>query len=345
MPGYHTLIVEPDDGRTAVLAALGSARSTIDLTIYELSDAQILAALIAAKQRGVVVQVLYNWYSFSARTQQTDVTPYINQLVAQGIACRIAPKAFEVTHEKAFVIDGSTAIIMTFNLTSDYFGQTRDFGVVTTDPAEVAEVAAVFSADWNDQPAAPTAPSLLWSPVNSRAKLTALINGATATLDLYCEEIEDPGTLAAVVAAARRGVAVRFIAAVLQSAGKVNGNAQGITYLRAGGVNAVCKNTPYMHAKMALADRGTADAQAYIGSENLTCVSLNDNRECGILVTDAAILERLETVFSTDWALPSVTVVPDPTPLQPCAGEPQTRAGIRVRQREAALAAAAPPTA
>jgi cardiolipin synthase len=235
-----------------------------------------------------------------------------------------------VTHEKAFVIEGTTALVMSFNLTTDYFGSTRDFGIITTVPAEVAEVAAVFEADWANKPITPKVPSLVWSPVNSSAKLTALISAAKHSLDIYCEEVDDPGTLGAMTAAAQRGVKVRFIAAVLSAEGKVNGNARGVTYLQHGGVNAVCKSFLYIHAKMALADYGTASAQAFIGSENYTCVSLTRNRECGIIVTDAAILQRLNSIYASDWARPSVAVAADNTPLTPCdadAGPPVSSAG------------------
>jgi len=329
----HTLIVQPDDGRAPVLNALKAAKTSIDLTIYEISDPQIMSALQAARARGVAVRVLYNWYSFPPDMQQREITPAIQELTKAGIQCKQAPRTFEVTHEKAFVIDGATAIVMSFNLTSEYFGQTRDFGIVTTVKAEVAEIANVFEADWNDKPITPEVASLVWSPDNSRPKLTSLINGAKSTLDIYCEEAEDPGTLGAMVAAAKRGVKVRFIAAVLSGEGKVNGNAQGITYLQNGGVNAVCKSFLYIHAKMALADFGKPNAQAYIGSENFSCVSLDDNRECGIIVSESNILARLQSTYNSDWAQPSVTVTPDNTPIRPCQGDPAGRAQTRRKAR------------
>jgi phosphatidylserine/phosphatidylglycerophosphate/cardiolipin synthase-like enzyme len=320
MASAHTLIVEPDDGRSLVLQALNAATKRIDLTIYEISDPQIMSALESAQARNVAVRVLYNWYSFTARMQQTDITPAIQKLTQAGIQCQRAPRTFEVTHEKAFVIDGAAAIVMSFNLTAEYFGTTRDFGIVTTVPAEVAEIDAVFQADWSGKAITPSVASLVWSPVNSRAKLTSLINSSQQTLDIYCEEAEDPGTLGAMVAAAKRGVQVRFIAAVLSGEGKINGNARGITTLQHGGVNAVCKTFLYIHAKMVLADYGTPNAQAFVGSENYSCVSLNENRECGIVVTESPILDRLNTTYESDWAQPSVTVTPDTSPLTPCSG-------------------------
>jgi len=333
MASAHTPIVQPDDGRSLVLEILNAAKTSIDLTIYEITDSQIMLALAAAQKRKVAVRVLYNWHSFTARMQQTDITPAITQLTKAGIQCRQAPAAFEVTHEKAFVVDGTTAIVMSFNLTKDYFGGTRDFGIVTTVPAEVAEIAAVFEADWNNQPATPKVGSLVWSPVNSRSKLTALINAATKSLDVYCEEVEDPGTLGAMVAAAKRGVKVRLVAAVLSGEGKVNGNARGIAYLTSGGVGAVCKSFLYIHAKMILADMGQAAARAYIGSENFSCVSLGDNRECGILVSEPAILQRIESTYNSDWKQPDVATPPDNSPLTACPGNPAARTEVRTAVR------------
>jgi cardiolipin synthase A/B len=343
VPPGHSLIVEPDDGRTAVLAAIAGATTSLDLAIYELSDPTIVSALLAAQARHVAVRVLYNWYSFSPEVQREEVTPVIQQLTRGGVACRPAPRAFEVTHEKALQIDGERALVLTFNLAEEYFQSTRDFGIVTTVPAEVAEIGSVFDADWNDRPAAASVPSLLWSPVNARSKLASLVQNARVSLDVYCEEASDPGILGGLVAAARRGVRVRVIAAVLQSDGTANENAPGITYLHAGGVEAVSKSFPvptpsgevpiYIHAKVIVADAGTVGAGAFVGSENLSCTSLDDNRECGLLVNEPPLLERIEATFTADWAQPSTPVLPDPTPLAPCPPNASGRSRARIASR------------
>ncbi len=76
-------------------------------------------------------------------------------------------------------------------------------GIATTVPAEAAEVDAVFQADWSGNAVTSKATLLVWSPDNSRAKLTSLIAGIQKTLDIYCKAAEDPGTLEAMVAAAK----------------------------------------------------------------------------------------------------------------------------------------------
>jgi cardiolipin synthase A/B len=339
----HSAVVEPTDGSAPVLAALGAARRTVDLAIYEISDAAVIGALVAAQRRGVAVRVLYNWYSFDATTQQDEVAPAIDQLTQAGISCRRAPPNFEVSHEKYFVFDASSALVMTFNLVAEYFVSTRDFGVATTVPTEVAEIESVFDADWNSQPITPAIDTLVWSPINSRARLASLIGSARTTLEVYNEELSDPGILGALVAAAQRGVTVRVIAAVFSSAGNPNANARGITYLTSHGVQAACKEFPvvtpsgsvpiYVHAKAIVADFGTPTARAFVGSENFSCVSLDDNRECGILVGEPAILGRIESTFESDWAQPSASVSPDPTALTACPPDAAARSVDRIASR------------
>lgn len=128
-----------------------------------------------------------------------------------------------------------------------------------------------------------------------------MINNATRTLDVYNEEIDDPQCIGALVAAAKRGVAVRVIAADLGGSGGGNENAPALATLASAGVGTKVVTSLYIHAKMVLADHGTTGQVAYVGSENLGTVSLDRNRELGILVRDKPVLDRLHAVFSKDW--------------------------------------------
>jgi hypothetical protein len=69
MASDHSMIVY---GRAPVLNALKAAEKSIDLTIYEISDSQIMPALQAARARGVAVRVIYNWYSFPPDMQHVS---------------------------------------------------------------------------------------------------------------------------------------------------------------------------------------------------------------------------------------------------------------------------------
>jgi cardiolipin synthase len=299
----HTLIVEPDDGRTAVIAAIGSAESTISLTIYSLSDPTVEAALKSASANGAAVRVLYNYFSFPPY-EKDNVLKTMASLEAAGILTKAATSEFTVTHQKTFTFDGTKAIIMTFNLAASYFGGTRDFGVITTYPDEVAEIARVFNADWGYTPVSPEAASLVWSNVNSRAKLLALIRSATVSVEVYNEELEDQECLDALTAEAAAGVTVRVISAQLGGTGEADGNRIHREYLNAHGVAAKYMPTAdylYCHAKMVLVDYGTSSARVFLGSENFSSTSLNKNRELGILLNETDILARLHATFETDW--------------------------------------------
>jgi phosphatidylserine/phosphatidylglycerophosphate/cardiolipin synthase-like enzyme len=307
-PSGHTLIIEPDDGRAAVLSTIAGACDNITLTIYELDDPEIIAALVKAREMGVSVRVIYNNQSFTSMHEENPNFKAVADLTAAGAETRPASPVFNVTHQKTLTADGALSVIMTFNLEPGYFNTTRDFAIITTDRSEVQEIEEVFDADWDYRPVTPDEPSLVWSPVNSRDKILGLINNATTTLEVYNEEVNDPECISALVAAAKRGVAVRVIVADLGEDGQ-NGNAPALATLNAGGVRAKAITSLYIHAKMVLADYGTPAQVAYIGSENLGTVSLDQNRELGILVTEEPVLDRLESVFSQDWLVPGMPVI------------------------------------
>jgi cardiolipin synthase A/B len=53
----------------------------------------------------------------------------------------------------------------------------------------------------------------------------------------------------------------------------------------------------YMHAKIIVVDNKVA----YVGSENISVQSLDQNRELGIIVSDPSVLNTLQTTFQYDW--------------------------------------------
>ena len=75
MASAHTLIVEPDDGRTLVLQALNAATKSIDLTIYELSDPQIMSVAPSAPA----------WRTCARWANATQRAAIIEQLAERGI--------------------------------------------------------------------------------------------------------------------------------------------------------------------------------------------------------------------------------------------------------------------
>ncbi|MDP9470942.1 MAG: phospholipase D-like domain-containing protein, partial [Chloroflexota bacterium] len=174
-PGVVGLFVEPDDGRAPILDELNAARRSIDLEIYLLSDEEILQALERAQARGVRVRVILEEHPFGGAGGEERVFARLEQA---GIAVRWSNPAFRLSHIKTFVIDAEVAIIMNLNLTKTSFTGNREFGAITTRPAEVAQADAIFEADWQRSAEPPDGP-LVVSPTTSRRTLLGLIESAT----------------------------------------------------------------------------------------------------------------------------------------------------------------------
>jgi cardiolipin synthase A/B len=58
----------------------------------------------------------------------------------------------------------------------------------------------------------------------------------------------------------------------------------------------------YIHGKVIEADYGTAHAKVFIGSENFSSISLNHNRELGLIISSSAILSAIARSFAADFA-------------------------------------------
>jgi phosphatidylserine/phosphatidylglycerophosphate/cardiolipin synthase-like enzyme len=57
----------------------------------------------------------------------------------------------------------------------------------------------------------------------------------------------------------------------------------------------------YIHAKTVLADYGTAQAKLFLGSENFSADSLSKNRELGLIFSDAACMEGVNSALTADF--------------------------------------------
>src|SRR5580658_2244993 len=155
----HTLITEPDQGLTPIYQMLTTATRTIDMTMYELVDTQAEWLLVEAVGRGVAVRVILD-----QNLEQHENQEAYDYLQSHGVKAVWANKKYAATHQKTIVTDGSTAGIMTLNLTSRYYSNTRDFAVIDTDPHDVAAIDEVFDADFTGAAVTPTAgDGLVWS--------------------------------------------------------------------------------------------------------------------------------------------------------------------------------------
>lgn len=292
----QTLVVEPDQGLTPIYNLIQSATTSIDMTMYELVDTQAQSLLCQAAENGIAVRVILD-----QNDEYSNNLSAYNQLKSCGANVVWAWTKYEATHQKTIVIDGSTAAIMTLNLTSRYYSTSRDFAVIDVDTNDVAAIESTFNADFQAQAITPpVGDDLVWSPTNAKAQLLSVINSAQTSLMVENEEMSYSTIVSALESAAKRGVVVTICMTnddndyesefnALEKAG-----AHITTYAETASL--------YIHAKAILADYGTANARAFVGSENFSSASINDNRELGLITVDPTILAQLNTTLSSDYA-------------------------------------------
>ncbi|MFJ3696041.1 phosphatidylserine/phosphatidylglycerophosphate/cardiolipin synthase family protein [Streptomyces sp. NPDC090052] len=296
----YSLVVLPDQKEGAIYDFVNSAKKSVDVTIYELRDTTLVNDLVKQQKAGVKVRVV-----FDSQHSSIDGAAY-KALSAAGAGVTYSSSAYVYTHQKTITVDGAKSYISTGNFDTEYYSTSRDYGVFDTDQGDVAAIEKVFDADYAKTSITPSdGTDLVWSPTDSQSHLLALVTGAKSSLDVQEEEFGDSALVNAVVADAKRGVAVRVVAENQSS--KYSKELQEVT--AAGGkVTTYTSSTGYyIHAKAIVADYGTSSAKVFAGSENFSDNSLNHNRELGLIVSDSAVVSGIEKAFDADFLKSSGT--------------------------------------
>jgi cardiolipin synthase A/B len=294
--------VEPDAGEHPITDAISSAKKSVWVEMYILSDHNVIRALEEAANRGVDVRVMLEPHPFGGGGSPART---MDQLRAAGAKVEESSPSFALTHEKGMVVDNSTVFIMTSNFSRSALGgyssgkgfSNREYAIVDAIPQDVQAVISIFQADWDRTTAQFNDANLVISPFNSRYALMALINSAHSTLLVEGEEMNDSAIEQALMNAAQHGVQVQVILPAPQGSSG-DSNSQGIAAIKQGGVQVREDARLYMHAKMMLVD----GQKGFVGSENISAQSLDQNRELGIIVADQGVLHTLQQTFQQDWS-------------------------------------------
>lgn len=287
-----SLWVQPDDGIEPFLYQLSMATKSVDVVVYLLTNRIVIDALISARDRGVDVRVMVEEEPFGGGAGNGDA---VRSLEAAGIETKYGVSTFRYTHEKAVIIDGARAVVMTANLTKGAFTRNREYLALVTSPPEVSEIQAIFNADWERRAYQPRVSSLVVSDVNSRQKLLELLATARESLEIEAEVMADKQIRRALTDAQTRGVRVRVVMSPAEPEETTYGS---LVELSSAGVGVRLVTSPYIHAKSILVDR----ERAYVGSINFTATSMDQNRELGLITTTPAVIQQLGATFDEDWA-------------------------------------------
>lgn len=295
------LVIEPGQGLTSIYNLINSAKSTIDMTMYELVDTTAQTDLCKAVVRGVTVRVILD-----VNNEKSNNTSAYDQLKSCGVNVVWAWSKYQATHQKTITIDAATSnaqtAIMTLNLTSRYYSTTRDFAVIENDANDIAAIEATFAKDFAHATVTPSdGGHLVWSPTDSQSSLLSIINNAQTSLLVENEEMSDSAIVDALENAAEKGVNV-----IVVMTNDGNEYASEFDDLAKAGVNISTypynSSSLYIHAKAIVADYDTSNQVAFVGSENFSSASLTKNRELGLTTTNSSIVSQLEGTMSSDYS-------------------------------------------
>jgi phosphatidylserine/phosphatidylglycerophosphate/cardiolipin synthase-like enzyme len=273
------LLIQPRDGVQPLIAAIKKARKSIEVVIFRLNREDVERALGAAVKRGVRVHALI------AHTNQDGAVllrKLEQRLLGAGVTVDRTGDDFIRYHGKFMIVDRTTLLVLGFNYTLLDITRSRSFGIVTKNRQTVQEAINLFEADCARQPYVPGG-SLLVSPANARADLSAFLGEAKRQLLIYDPKVSDIRIIKILKERVGAGVDVRII-------GKVGVRGVDLLHQKFPGYR--------LHVRAIVRDGRVA----FIGSQSLRRLELDKRREVGILVKDSSIVRELAATFETDWA-------------------------------------------
>ncbi len=293
----RSLVVLPDDSAKPILDAIHGAKESLRIKMFVFTDPSLLAAVMEARRRGVVVRIMLNP---KRRNGVSENDTSRTALQAAGVDVLDSNPAFDLTHEKSMVVDSKTAFVKSLNWESENLTQTRDYAIITTEPHEVTEIINGFEADWSRQDfSLGRNAHLIWCRGNGRERISEFIDSAKHSLWLQNERYQDQMIIEHLVRAKERGVTIHVMARPphnLKKEKMIEG-VGGLRILDDVGVKVHKLKELKLHAKMLLAD----EKRAIIGSINLAPGSFDSRRELAIEVHDKHIVDRLYDVVHHDW--------------------------------------------
>jgi len=273
------LIIQPGEGVVPIVKAIRKAKRTVDIVIFRFDRAEVEKALDEAVDRGVKVRALI---AHTNKGGEKTLRRLELRLLEYGATVARTADDLARYHGKLMIVDGAALHVYGFNYTKLDIDKSRSFGIITRDKKIVREAAQLFEADALRQSYTPTHPRLVVSPENSRAVLTAFIKGAKKQLLIYDSHVSDNAVQKVLAERAKAGVEVRIIGALEKALPQVK--IRALADLR-------------LHVRAIVRD----GRDAFVGSQSLRKLELEGRREVGIIVTNAGVVRKLQSVFETDW--------------------------------------------
>jgi cardiolipin synthase len=277
------LLVQPDDGVAPLLEAIEGAKSSIDLYIFRLTYPAVERALADAVSRGVVVRTLIAHLNGSG---EDPLRKLELRLLGLGATVSRTDEDLLRYHGKMMIVDRRMLYVLGYNFNRKDIERSRSLGVATDRADLVAEALRLFQADFDRKVYTPGLEAFVVSPLNSRAALLELIEGAREQLLIYDSRLSDNQMQRVLERQAMKGVEVRVI-------GKVEKDLREVSVRKYG--------ADRLHVRAIVRD----GERVFIGSQSLRRAELERRREIGIIFDDAKVASQIATIFDEDWVLSS----------------------------------------
>jgi cardiolipin synthase len=287
------IFIGPTGLKQKLVALIGSAKTSLDVLIYEIDDADVIAALVAAKKRGVAVRMVID---------RNNPGSAKSTLAAAGVEVHDSSSIFPYAHAKSMLIDKTRSVIMSMNMNSYSINGERNYGAVSSEAGDAEDLSKVFEADFAGTPTSVElgCSKLLVAPLNARPRILDLITSTKSKLVMSVMYLTDSALLQATLDRAAAGVATRII---LADPAWIKGNDATAQKLAAAKIPVKYMKSLDCHAKLIV-----SDDRAFVGSENMSTNSIDANREVGIIVSNPPSVAPIEKQFEADWA--SATAAP-----------------------------------
>lgn len=280
---HMQLILQPEDGVAPLVEAIDRAKKTIDIVIFRFDLDSIEKALTAAVGRGVAVRALI---AHTNRGGESKLRKLESRMLKAGVTLSRTADDMVRYHGKLLIVDGRRAFVLGFNYTRQDIEKSRSFGLVTRNPKIVRDIVKVIEADHNRTKLIVSSARVIVSPENARDRLTAFIKGAQKELLIYDTGLTDDKMIALLKSRAEGGVKVRVL-------GRVEKKWLDELPWRVRAFGGSLK----LHIRCIICDRKSA----FVGSQSLRKLELDQRREVGLITKDVRTVARMAGVFEQDW--------------------------------------------
>ena len=276
------IIIQPDDGTAPLIEAIDRAKKTVDIVIFRFDLDAIEKALTAAVARGVVVRALI---AHTNRGGESKLRKLESRLLEAGATLSRTADDMVRYHGKLLVVDSRRAFVLGFNYTRQDIEKSRSLGLVTRNPKIVRDIVKVIDADHNRSTLTISSARVVVSPENARERLASFITGARKELLIYDTGLTDDRMISLLKARGEAGVHIKVL-------GKVEKKWEPELPWRVRPFS-----TTKLHVHCMIRDRKTA----FVGSQSLRKLELDERREVGLITKDVRTVARMAGVFEQDW--------------------------------------------